>query len=72
MHASMRTATAGITAFALVWAGVGVGAGGAQATVGTTPRVLINEVYGGGGNSGGVFNRDFIELVNVSRPPPST
>ncbi|WP_457100111.1 ExeM/NucH family extracellular endonuclease [Microbacterium sp. P5_E9] len=61
----MRTATAGITAFALVWAGVAVSAGGAQAAVDTTPRVLINEVYGGGGNSGGAYNRDFIELVNT-------
>ncbi|WP_235545691.1 ExeM/NucH family extracellular endonuclease [Phycicoccus sp. Soil802] len=26
--------------------------------------VVINEVYGGGGNSGATFNRDFIELVN--------
>ena len=26
--------------------------------------VVINEVYGGGGNSGAPFNRDFIELVN--------
>jgi 5'-nucleotidase len=26
--------------------------------------VVINEVYGGGGNSGAAFNRDFIELVN--------
>ncbi|KRF22831.1 hypothetical protein ASG91_15710 [Phycicoccus sp. Soil802] len=26
--------------------------------------MVINEVYGGGGNSGATFNRDFIELVN--------
>ena len=26
--------------------------------------VVINEVYGGGGNAGAAFNRDFIELVN--------
>ena len=26
--------------------------------------VVINEVYGGGGNSGATFNRDFVELYN--------
>ena len=38
----------------------------ANAAVGTTPRVLINEVYGGGGNSGAPINRDFVELVNAT------
>lgn len=38
----------------------------ANAAVGTTPRVLINEVYGGGGNSGAPINRDFVELVNTT------
>ena len=28
--------------------------------------VVINEVYGGGGNSGATHNQDFIELVNLS------
>ncbi|WP_375384644.1 ExeM/NucH family extracellular endonuclease [uncultured Microbacterium sp.] len=37
----------------------------AQAAVSPTATVVITEVYGGGGNSGGVFNRDFIELRNV-------
>ena len=41
----------------------------ASAEVGTSPRVLINEVYGGGGNSGAPFNRDFIELYNASDRP---
>ncbi len=33
----------------------------AQAIV---PTVLITEVYGGGGNSGAVYNQDFVELYN--------
>jgi 5'-nucleotidase len=37
----------------------------AQAVVATAP-VVINEVYGGGGNSGSTYKRDFVELVNVS------
>ena len=36
----------------------------AQAAVGTSPRLLINEVYGGGGNSGATITRDFVELYN--------
>lgn len=37
------------------------------ATAAVTPDapVVISEVYGGGGNSGAAFNRDFIELANV-------
>ena len=31
---------------------------------GTNAQVVINEVYGGGGNSGAIYNRDFIELYN--------
>jgi predicted extracellular nuclease len=32
--------------------------------VDTTSDVVISEVYGGGGNSGAPYNRDFIELYN--------
>ncbi len=31
--------------------------------------VVINEVYGGGGNSGATYKQDFVELVNVSSQP---
>ncbi len=41
----------------------------ATAAVGTTPRVLINEVYGGGGNSGATLKNDFVELYNASDAP---
>ncbi len=32
-------------------------------------QVVINEVYGGGGNSGAPYNRDFVELYNNSASP---
>ncbi|MFG6502251.1 ExeM/NucH family extracellular endonuclease [Microbacterium sp. P05] len=38
----------------------------AQAAVSPTAAVVINEVYGGGGNSGAAFKNDFVELTNVS------
>lgn len=31
-----------------------------------TPGVVINEIYGGGGNSGATFNQDYVELYNNS------
>ena len=34
-----------------------------------TAAVVVNEVYGGGGNGGATFDRDFIELTNVSSAP---
>lgn len=30
----------------------------------TLPQVILTEVYGGGGNSGAVYNQDFVELYN--------
>ena len=36
---------------------------------GPSSGVLINEVYGGGGNSGAIFTRDFIELANRGSDP---
>ena len=57
---------AGASALALTM-GLAVAAPGtAGAEVGTSPRVLINEVYGGGGNSGATQTRDYIELYNGS------
>nr|WP_292832060.1 ExeM/NucH family extracellular endonuclease [Microbacterium sp.] len=37
----------------------------ASAAVSPTSALVISEVYGGGGNSGATYNRDFIELANV-------
>jgi predicted extracellular nuclease len=42
---------------------------GAHAAPSTGASVVINEVYGGGGNSGAKFNRDFVELVNKTNGP---
>ncbi|WP_052460405.1 ExeM/NucH family extracellular endonuclease [Microbacterium gorillae] len=39
------------------------------AGAGPDSPVLIDEVYGGGGNSGAPFNRDFIELHNPGTAP---
>lgn len=32
----------------------------------TIPDVIISEVYGGGGNSGAIYNTDFVELYNTT------
>ncbi len=60
-----RGALALATAFATAAAGLVV-APAAQAAVSVDAPIVISEVYGGGGNAGGAFNRDFIELANVS------
>ncbi|GLJ60186.1 hypothetical protein GCM10017576_03150 [Microbacterium barkeri] len=43
----------------------------AHAAVSPGDGVLINEVYGGGGNSGAAFSRDFVEIVNTTDAPQS-
>jgi hypothetical protein len=45
----------------------------ANATTGNPPaaHIVINQVYGGGGNSGSVFKNDFIELFNDDNSPVS-
>jgi uncharacterized protein (TIGR03437 family) len=35
-----------------------------EPTPDSSPRVVISQVYGGGGNSGALFKRDFVELFN--------
>lgn len=50
-------------------ASAGYAISGATATINLTdnepiPAVVINEVYGGGGNSGAAYKNDFIELYN--------
>ena len=35
------------------------------------PSIVINEVYGGGGNNGSLYKNDFIELYNNSNSPVS-
>ena len=53
--------TAGVTAVAML----ALTPVPALAAVGPDADLVISEVYGGGGNSGGAVNRDFIELANV-------
>ena len=36
----------------------------ASAAVSPTASLVINEVYGGGGNSGAAYTHDFVELYN--------
>lgn len=33
------------------------------------PRIVISQVYGGGGNQGALFNNDFVELFNSGSSP---
>src|SRR5512146_2583873 len=37
---------------------------GVQVAQAVSPDVVISQVYGGGGNSGGVYTNDFVELFN--------
>jgi 5'-nucleotidase len=43
----------------------------AAAAPSTDSPVIIDEVYGGGGNSGAAYNQDFIELYNPTDAPVS-
>ena len=59
-----RALTAALAAPLLTSLGLFVGAPAAGAI--PSPGVMVAEVYGGGGNSGAMFTRDFIELGNAS------
>ncbi|MBO3103053.1 ExeM/NucH family extracellular endonuclease [Cellulomonas fengjieae] len=69
MHRATKSISGGVAALALALTGGVITAGATQAAVGTTPRVLISEVYGGGGNSGATYTNDYVELVNASAAP---
>jgi 5'-nucleotidase len=58
-----------VGAIALTAGVLGTASTGAQAAPSVTAPVVINEVYGGGGNGGAAFDRDFIELVNKTSAP---
>lgn len=61
----LRTVTSSLGALtALLLAAAGLGAPPASAAVSPDSPVVIDEVYGGGGNTGAPFNQDFIELYN--------
>jgi len=59
----------GATVGALVIGGLAV-APPASAVDDATP-IVINEVYGGGGNAGATYKNDFIELKNIGSAPVS-
>ncbi len=61
----LRTVTSSFGAVtALLLVAVGLGAPPASAAVSPASPVVIDEVYGGGGNAGAPLNQDFIELYN--------
>ena len=57
----LRPSAAGLLAGALVIGGL---AFAPAASAAPSPDVVINEVYGGGGNGGSTWTNDFIELYN--------
>ena len=66
MRARRSSLVGGAGALALV-AGLVVGLPtAAQAAVSPSAAVVINEVYGGGGNAGSTYKRDFVELYNAA------
>ena len=68
MRNSNRKALSATFAIALAAGTVSVVAPSASAAVDGT-NVVINEVYGGGGNSGSVYSNDFVELYNPTDAP---
>ena len=63
VSAIRKSSLSALAAFAALVTGVAL-ASPAQAVPSARAPVIVNEVYGGGGNSGAAFNRDFIELYN--------
>jgi 5'-nucleotidase len=62
-----RAAVLGLTVGALVAGGLAL-----ATTASASPNgIVINEVYGGGGNSGATYKNDFIELKNTGAAPVS-
>lgn len=64
-HRPLRRLTATVAAVATVAAGVMLTPAAAQGAVSPDAAVVINEVYGGGGNSGATHTHDFVELYNA-------
>ena len=63
MSAIRKSSLSALAAFAALVTGVALASPAAAVPSASAP-VIINEVYGGGGNSGAAFDRDFIELYN--------
>ncbi|HET8591136.1 MAG TPA: lamin tail domain-containing protein, partial [Nakamurella sp.] len=65
VRAGVRKAAAAVGVLALT-AGLAVAvAPSAAADVSAGAPVIINELYGGGGNSGATYTNDYIELANT-------
>jgi hypothetical protein len=50
---------------------IGIGGASALSPNGPSTNIVISQVYGAGGNSGALFNADFIELFNLGSAPQS-
>ena len=48
-----------------------LGVPGVKTVEAVSPDIVISQVYGGGGNSGGVYTNDFVELYNQGTSPVS-
>jgi beta-lactamase superfamily II metal-dependent hydrolase/fibronectin type 3 domain-containing protein/DNA/RNA endonuclease YhcR with UshA esterase domain len=69
------TVTNGTTYFYVIVAtnanGTSIASSEVSATPATPGKIVISQVYGGGGNTGSVFKNDFIELFNSGGSPVS-
>src|SRR4051794_179809 len=63
VFSGLTKTAASVAVCGLVFAGA-VAAGDSTASATPATSVMINEVYGGGGNSGATYTNDFIELTN--------
>ncbi len=66
MRVRTKKLLGGMTASMMALASVAMIQTPASAGVSASAAVVINEVYGGGGNSGATYKQDFIELFNKS------
>ncbi len=68
MRARLRSSLRGAGAVVLATMSMGLVPMPASAADASAP-VVINEVYGGGGNTGATLQHDFVELFNTSTAP---
>ena len=66
MRGHRRRVVGAVGAIALSAGVVTIAGASAHAEPSASASVVLNEVYGGGGNAGATFNRDFVEVTNVS------
>lgn len=61
LHSRLHRALSLAAILGMLLAGL---SGGVQPAVAVSSDIVISQVYGGGGNSGGVYTNDFVELFN--------